>query len=237
MGISESGYLLNYLNSMTCKRLVNFLLVFSLTIGCTPREKDATYYTSEAWRRCGKYEQNPKNSTLKKALKYVDKAVEAQEGEYTWALVDVKIVLLLAERKWEEGFSFVEKLDQSNFLYPYQRQMYLNLFKAIEMNETDKDKRKFYIANRELINQTLNENKSNLIHQINSSSNTMGTDYSFIIHDLLINELNLRTDAEIMQLIDSMQTEFGGDLSFYSSLKTNLHKSNSITIRANKRLI
>ena len=105
------------------------------------------------------------------------------------------------------------------------------------MNETDKDKRNFYIANRELINQTLNENKSNLIHQINSSSNTMGTDYSFIIHDLLINELNLRTDAEIMQLIDSMQTEFGGDLSFYSSLKTNLHKSNSITIRANKRLI
>ena len=80
MGISESGYLLNYLNSMTCKRLVNFLLVFSLTIGCTPREKDATYYTSEAWRLCGKYEQNPKNSTLKKALKYVDKAVEAQEG-------------------------------------------------------------------------------------------------------------------------------------------------------------
>ena len=237
MGISESGYLLNYLNSMTCKRLVNFLLVFSLTIGCTPREKDATYYTSEAWRLCGKYEQNPKNSTLKKALKYVDKAVEAQEGEYTWALVDVKIVLLLAERKWEEGFSFVEKLDQSNFLHPYQRQTYLNLFKAIEMNETDKDKRKFYIANRELINQTLNENKSNLIHQINSSSNTMGTDYSFIIHDLLINELNLRTDAEIMQLIDSMQTEFGGDLSFYSSLKTNLHKSNSITIRANKRLI
>ena len=89
MGISESGYLLNYLNSMTCKRLVNFLLVFSLTIGCTPREKDATYYTSEAWRLCGKYEQNPKNSTLKKALKYVDKAVEAQEGEYTLSLIHI----------------------------------------------------------------------------------------------------------------------------------------------------
>lgn len=51
-------------------------------------------------------------------------------------------------------------------------------------------------------------------------------DLILIMHDLLTTELNLRDDKGIMQFIDSMKVELGGDTLVYSFLKRNVYKSN-----------
>lgn len=208
-------------------------------MGCVPKGDaiaEANYYLFKATQFTYRYEQHPKSSTAKRALKYVDKAVEVQGGAYTWPLIDIKIAMLLGEKKAEEGIAFVQGLDEQEFKYAYQREMCVNLFKSIKIKEYGKDNSVCFIANRELINKYLNDNKKNIVNEIKIADNITYTRFYFIMQDLLVNELNLRNKEELMLYIDSMQHEYGGDSNFYSSLKKNLYISNHMTVRANKRL-
>ena len=212
------------------------MILSSFSIGCTSMQKDEHYYASKAWQYTGKYEQHPNKYTLKRALKYIDKAVEAQGGDYTWNLIEIKVEMLLTQKKREEGLSFVEKFTPNDFLYPYQREMYLNLFKSIKLKELGKDNSGCFKANRALINKYLNDKKIYFVKCISVSDYVTESHFITIVCDLLVNELNLRNEKELMQYIDSLQCEFGGNSRFYSLLKKNLFQSNHITVRANKRL-
>lgn len=111
-----------------------------------PRGEEAYFYSGMAAELCGRYERNPEKSTMKKVLNYIDKAVEAQGGEYDWYLIEMKVEMLMCDNKIDEAYEFARSQDTQRFCFPYQREMYFNIFRAIKA--PDNEKRKFYIANR-----------------------------------------------------------------------------------------
>lgn len=104
----------------------------SLSFGCTPEKKEAYFYSGMAAELCGRYERNPKKSTMKKVLNHIDKAVEAQGGEYDWYLLEIKVEMLMCDNKIDEAYEFVRSQDTQRFCFPYQQKMYFNIFRAIK---------------------------------------------------------------------------------------------------------
>jgi len=96
------------------------------------------------------YNNNDRSSAIDSALRIVNESLEVCDS-LRKELVDFKIVLFLATKRYEQGIAFVDSLNANDFTYPYKQSFTSKSLKALKF-EKNNDTLNRNIIYREMVN-------------------------------------------------------------------------------------
>ena len=115
--------------------IIVFLVFIPLITGCNGKTKtrnteNCTTFFNQANCKLNEYYLTHNDSCLYLSLNYIEKALSLCT-EHKASLFNLKITLLMLLHKYEEGYEFVDSVNNNNFAKPYKKNLYLKTFKAL----------------------------------------------------------------------------------------------------------